>query len=342
MSEGRIRPTLTAGESVCSDEPKRGVPALKRTCPISERQSFHHTGRRVGKLLEKTCAMASISKSPLSTLGNFSQASAAKLGRHNTAGGLPMVARPPASETPTKKEDTCITPIGADTNSTSESGCYLAENGSRGNKAPTSILRLLGAGLRASTPVDGYKPQAESSRHPSTSERRDFTNAPPVKSVSLLSPGFEAPEREAVGLNSARVLPSKKNSALRDLRAPAVSTAELPAAIAKPVLKVPCVVVAPAVVEAKLAQLPTDRYGSPTMNINTPPDLSFDTKRQQLYKNAHTGTGRGVLGRGRGRGRIKSGGRGGKWRPSALVPGQGTLLGAWRTEREGNRRNAKQ
>ena len=66
----------------------------------------------------------------------------------------------------------------------------------------------------------------------------------------------------------------------------------------------------------------------------TPPEVRFETARQQLYKNPRSGAtmGRGWRGRGRGRGGGRGAGRGGKRGSTAPRPAQDALVGVWRNK----------
>lgn len=65
----------------------------------------------------------------------------------------------------------------------------------------------------------------------------------------------------------------------------------------------------------------------------TPPEVRFETARQQLYKNPRSAaTGRGWRGRGRGWGGGRGAGRGGKRGSTAPRPAQDALVGVWRNK----------
>lgn len=85
----------------------------------------------------------------------------------------------------------------------------------------------------------------------------------------------------------------------------------------------------------KSSQTPSYAGGSSDGSSPTPPEVRFETARQQLYKNPRSAgaTGREGRGRGRGRGGGRGAGRGGKRGSMAPRPAQNALVGVWRTER---------
>lgn len=78
---------------------------------------------------------------------------------------------------------------------------------------------------------------------------------------------------------------------------------------------------------------PSQTQSSSAGSTATPPEVRFETARQQLYKNPCSGaTGRGWRGRGRGRGGGRGAGRGGKRGSTAPRPAQDALVGVWRNK----------
>lgn len=77
---------------------------------------------------------------------------------------------------------------------------------------------------------------------------------------------------------------------------------------------------------------PSQTQSSSGRSSATPPEVRFETARQQLYKNPRSGAAGGWRGRGRGRGGGRGAGRGGKRGSTAPRPAQDALVGVWRTK----------